>query len=378
MFQKFKKALSNNRGFTILELIVVIAIMGFLVALVAPRLVNVVSKSKGPVAVTSMQRLSEIVERHIAETGQLPNNLNEIITNTQDYNRLSLKNFSPSYLPSTEPGVVHGPVMWKQGYKVEKGSILNWEFAVKNFLQVNKITQPEADAIKALGITHIIDPKTGSKVPIKRGTNVVMIGAGMNFDGGGRDKKMEAKNGYVSGDFGPKDKGDYYLSDRQSSLHDTTDSRKNNLMIRPDLVYRMVLGVGEESDLAKKGFMGNIGVHPIGLELKEYIKFTDYCIVLPRLQETIDRLYSGDDGINGTATNAAYVSVTADGYDKEGNIIVKGKEIDFTKAQEINDFDIIGIGNETYPVIDVYEWKLVSLKRKNGTTQPVTDQSYQP
>ncbi len=50
MFNKLRNRKSNKKGFTLIELIIVIAILGILAAILVPSMLNIVSNSKAAVA----------------------------------------------------------------------------------------------------------------------------------------------------------------------------------------------------------------------------------------------------------------------------------------------------------------------------------------
>lgn len=67
---KFKKTI--QRGFTLLELLVVIVIIGLLAGLVAPRYFDTVSKSKVKVARAQMDSLEKALEQYRFDVGAFP------------------------------------------------------------------------------------------------------------------------------------------------------------------------------------------------------------------------------------------------------------------------------------------------------------------
>ena len=62
----------NQRGFTLLELLVVIVIIGLLAGLVAPRYFDTVGKSKAKVARAQMDSLEKALDQYRLETGAYP------------------------------------------------------------------------------------------------------------------------------------------------------------------------------------------------------------------------------------------------------------------------------------------------------------------
>lgn len=62
-------------GFTLLELVVVLAIMGFLIAMLAPKLATFVRDSVPTIDDTSQRRYSENLSSYVEKTFHLPDDL---------------------------------------------------------------------------------------------------------------------------------------------------------------------------------------------------------------------------------------------------------------------------------------------------------------
>lgn len=62
-----KKILSSNKGFSLIELIVVIAILGVLVGVAAPNLIGYVEKTREATDVTTLDNVKRAAEAYVAE-----------------------------------------------------------------------------------------------------------------------------------------------------------------------------------------------------------------------------------------------------------------------------------------------------------------------
>ncbi len=81
---KKESHLKNCRGFTLVELIVVMVILGMLAALVFPRLIPKVGKGKQSAAKTQIELLGQALDQFKLDTGRYPTTsegLNALVTN---------------------------------------------------------------------------------------------------------------------------------------------------------------------------------------------------------------------------------------------------------------------------------------------------------
>ena len=73
----------NYRGFSLIELLIVITIMGLLASIVAPEMFGQVEKSKVKTAQSQMSILSTSLDAYRLDVGEYPSNLNELVTSQQ-------------------------------------------------------------------------------------------------------------------------------------------------------------------------------------------------------------------------------------------------------------------------------------------------------
>jgi len=70
----------SSRGFTLLEMLAVVTILGIIAAVVVPRFANFTDTSKTNVAQHHIAQLNAIVERHYIDSSAWPTNLTELVT----------------------------------------------------------------------------------------------------------------------------------------------------------------------------------------------------------------------------------------------------------------------------------------------------------
>ena len=69
MLKMFYRALNNEKGFTLIELIVVIAVLGILAAVVLPRIGGITSSAKTAADAATIKTINNAIEIYIAESG---------------------------------------------------------------------------------------------------------------------------------------------------------------------------------------------------------------------------------------------------------------------------------------------------------------------
>jgi general secretion pathway protein G len=74
---------NNKRGFTLIEILIVVMIIGLIASLIAPNLLGRFEKSKEEITKAQVEMLSSGVQSFILDVGKCPATLSELINSTE-------------------------------------------------------------------------------------------------------------------------------------------------------------------------------------------------------------------------------------------------------------------------------------------------------
>ena len=74
------KSLKSNKGFTLIELVVVIAILGILAGIAIPRFLDATATARGAKIVADMRTIDSAIMMYNAKTGNMPTASSQLIT----------------------------------------------------------------------------------------------------------------------------------------------------------------------------------------------------------------------------------------------------------------------------------------------------------
>jgi prepilin-type N-terminal cleavage/methylation domain-containing protein len=256
--KRMRKFTGGQQGFTLLEILVVLTIMGFLIAMVAPRLAMVGSDAVDTVCDTNQNRSVTYLSVYFQKTnGSLPNHLTNLV---------SYDGTTAAYTPEVSD---EDPDDGNKGVFAE-------EFALRNNFSAHTLNAAEVAELAGLGIDTVFnlnDPEDAhtdapfmEEAAIGEGTVVSMVGMGANSTS--TTLVLTANNNVEGADSAVVEYG----------------------WGEPEKLGRIVFGLGPESDLVKDGIVSNAAHCPGGLQNSDNISYNDYNLVVPRLAATVKRL----------------------------------------------------------------------------------------
>lgn len=81
---KYQNTHRTSRGFTIIELLIVMAILGMLAVMVAPNLFNQASGARRDAALSQISAIGSALDTHRLDVGSYPDDLEGLMVNTTD------------------------------------------------------------------------------------------------------------------------------------------------------------------------------------------------------------------------------------------------------------------------------------------------------
>jgi prepilin-type N-terminal cleavage/methylation domain-containing protein len=302
-----KKAPAGSRGFTLLEILVVLGITGFLIAMAAPRFAGFTAQASDTTGRTDEARLIGQVTCFRQDSGHYPGGLINVVSRDEGTGEY-LKPMVSDQDPDT--GV----------------EVLSLGADQRCRFRLHYLSDAEAAELRSLGIIHVYnlnsrhDRNIVSKGPVLQkvdaGTAMLMIG------GGDSD-------------------GDGIISAPETDVTEPGWGAK-------DLQFRLVLGLGPESDLVQRGYVFNAPACPAATTRPVNYDYKWYSLVLPRLSATRARLLAHDP--LGGGSHTAYHLDSRSRAAAAALDLVKQRAVNLYESQDPAFFTIINSeGEEFHP-----------------------------
>lgn len=324
------RSTGREAGFTLLEIVIVLTIIGFLLAMIAPRLGTIGTSSVKTIDESNVKSLRGYVMLYQQDKARLPNKPITVVNS---------KGKDSYQLPLTDDGdTKNGP------------ESIGWEFMERCNLQLHILSEEEADELKRTGIRKVavLNDYLGS-------TNSEYI---KDYD---EDSELEPQT-FSSGDEGRP----FYIRDAEEGLgvlmvgaHATSDTGRIKVVVEegddlgnPEWIYRIVVGVGRDCSLVTDGMMQNEGLSPRGMQNKDFNTYNNYCMILPRFKSTLNRIGKGEP---------REIEVTDVRYDKDDEK-AEQKICDLGRPQEMWEVDVCSPLGYKWPQDTVSMWKITDIK----------------
>ena len=307
---------TKSRGaFTLIEILVVLIIMGFLVALVAPKLAGVVEESVSVTNKTGLQRFSDSINQFLKAESTLPPAMTNLIRTDQ-----VVPNVAPSsseLVFTTDHKEMNGvdplseefanrmlPVAHalnaaeaKELSRMIGGAVLNLEaYAAAGDLAdtpANRAKKPVETYVRSkvqsgLPVMMIgagFDTNTSTPVDYATGARVTVNGSTVTVDESTPEAIAPAVGGVL---------GSGAAFPGGAKVYTRIGEAKN--------VLRIVMGVSNRNMLVVKGWLDESGISSAQKHNSNDFTYGGYSVILPRLQATADR-FAADATITATDTN---------------------------------------------------------------------------
>lgn len=281
--EKIQAKLANSEGFTLLEILVVLTIMGFLIAMVAPRLAGISSSAVDIVCDSNQNRQIQMIAAYLERVNKFPNKMTNLV----------VENGTSYAIPTIVDG---NPDNGKE--------VLAEEFVQRVQPVIHILSEDEAEELADMGIktvfnlnaydgSTIIEADQGTpmaQVNVEAGVGVMMSGIGYSTSA--------ANSAFLTG------------TPTGATGTATTDLVNYG---EAEFLGRIVLGFGPENGIITSGLVTNAAHCPGGLQDDENVVYNDYNLIVPRLAATVDR----DNTPADRATSVEDIQYVAYGYTED-------------------------------------------------------------
>jgi len=307
------KTTFSRDAFTLIEILVVLVIMGFLVAMVSPKLVGVISSSGNTLDDTNQKELTKVFHKFASIKERMPRKLLNLVhennsSSTVVYEVLSVYSadgvaeFSKDFIQKLVPTLHH--LNAEEVLELKRLGIMS----VRNYKYTNN--------------TNSIEYNRNAKVV--EGLGVLMLGCGA--DSSGVFDWSSSLEGSVNDDgFNPPI---YNKTTNVAFDNDSTDVYAYSDTAA--YLGRIILGVDSDNELVTKGFIDKSATSPKEAS-NEDIRYHSYSVLVPRLSATVTRMENHNSKVK--LHLKKYDKALKDRYTKE--------IIEMQERQDLGDITIV-------------------------------------
>ena len=303
-----KKKSTAQKGFTLLEILVVLTIMGFLIAMVAPRLAGISGGAVDTVCDTNQNRMVTMMSGFFEKTNRFPNKLTNLVEET------GAGAFQIPAVSDDDPE--NGP------------ETLASEFMSRNHFRIHYLNDDEAAELRNMGIVTLLNLnaydayvedgtaiKTGYDATAATGPNDVDLAATVT-----KAPKMEEVTVPTDTATNPIAVAMVGVGVTAAGGNFSAVPATERGWGEPDWFSRIVVGFGPENSIVTSGIVANAAHCPGGIQNADNVTYNNYNLVLPRLEATSERMNDATVGATVLAMDVATddgIQVDAVAYDEE-------------------------------------------------------------
>jgi prepilin-type N-terminal cleavage/methylation domain-containing protein len=346
-----KKNINNQKGFTLLEILVVLTIMGFLIAMVAPRLAGISGGAVDTVCDTNQNRMVTYMSSFFEQTNRYPNKLTNLVV--EDTAAAALANYQIPVVSDQDPD--------------NGAEVFSNEFYSRNHLNIHYLTSEEAAVLRNMGIVKVLnlndysrfgdyvttpaDFDNDEQAPVAVGTEASAM----------EEVDVEAGLGVAMVGMG----GDGAAPPAWTL---TPIAGEETGFGEPEFFGRIVLGMGPECSLITSGVISNAAHCPGGIQNADNCTYNDYNLVIPRLEATVNTFDATVEAMDVGADPTDGIQIDCLAYGEDdlptagGNYDVANTDGTYRQftldAQETWQFATMCPEGHKYPADDGDEWAI--------------------
>ncbi len=330
MFTLRKK--SKQSGFTLMELLIVIAILGLLLGLIAPRLGGITSSTADNVCDTNNKGIRGMTAMFIESNGRLPSNLTNMVVENADGTAWTLASTQDSRDTAEQ--------------------VISAAFTDRIFPGLYALTQDDINELAALGVNRVVK-LVGSDGTVARPDYQEALAAGDNVMMSGYTNVGTPGLVALTADATADDNLGYGDSGDGTTMESATE------VGNPNWVGRIIMAVNDECELITSGLITASALCPTAVLADGMFSHEEFFIILPRLATTAESAayIAAVDGLGGYVHDVDPDNRTLAEYvDASDTTAGKLMTFDPAEVQEAWQFDVSCPEGHKWPAADAENW----------------------
>ncbi|WP_051617480.1 type II secretion system protein [Desulfonatronovibrio hydrogenovorans] len=304
--------MNRQSGFTLLEVLVVIGIMGFIAAMVAPRFGGLRDTASQTIRDSNQQRMTAAVASYWESNEVFPSGLVNLVYEDGTEDEYTAGRY---IRPTHEGNLIHeGKVTFDQS------------FFTRLKPEVHILDSEEASALRRMGIMTLYNLNSYDYDGINESVVTPVGSAGredrMRQAGRGitdNDPRIRAGLGVLMVGLGASTSATAASWSGQAATDANGTGIKTTGWTHPESIGRIILGLGPETELVKKDIISSAGLCPDGIS-NIRTAWNHYSLLLPRLQATVNRMNEATHS-GGLAHLATITAKPENGPEREFNLL---------------------------------------------------------